>query len=307
MFGEHAVVYGRPALAVPVTEVQATAHVREYPGSGVTVRARDLDQELRLVDAPADHPLAAIVRLTLQRLSVAEPDWHITVSSTIPMAGGLGSGAAVSTAIVRALAAACGHGSLPAEQISQLVYEVERLHHGTPSGIDNTVIAFEQPVYFVRGEPPVRFHVARPFMLLIADSGVASPTRVAVADVRHGWERAPQRYEMLFDEIARVVDGAHAAIIGGTTGVLGPLMNVNQELLAQLGVSSPEIDRLVLAALQAGASGAKLSGAGRGGNVIATAIPEKVNTVAAALEAAGARRVIVTAVAPHTAPEAAGT
>ena len=84
--------------------------------------------------------------------------------------------------------------SLPASSfqpadISALVYEVERLHHGTPSGIDNTVVVYGQPVYFVRGQPPQTFHIGRPFTLAIADTGIHSPTKVAVGDVRRAWER----------------------------------------------------------------------------------------------------------------------
>ncbi len=161
LFGEHAVVYGRPAIAVPVTDVQARATLTPgESGAGVSLVAADLPatdgspggRRYRLHDAPADDPLRMIVELALDAFAgpIPEPDLVVTITSTVPIARGLGSGAAVATAVARALAGYLGYSPQAAE-ISQLVYEVEKLHHGTPSGIDNTVIAYEQPVFFVRG------------------------------------------------------------------------------------------------------------------------------------------------------------
>src|SRR5581483_9839842 len=139
------------------------------------------------------NPLAEITRLTLDAFKVTA-DLELTVESDIPLASGMGSGAAVSTAIVRALAAHFDRELTPA-QVSALVYETEKLYHGTPSGIDNTVIAFEQPVRYVRGQAIQPFTIARPFTLLIADTGVPSPTAVTVGEVRRGWQAQPARYE----------------------------------------------------------------------------------------------------------------
>ena len=309
LFGEHAVVYGRPALAVPVTQVQAEAVVEPgETGAGLTIVAADLGETIAVRDASADHPLAAAARLTLVKFGLDNPDWRVTVRSTIPIASGMGSGAAVSAAVVRALAVARGQGSgvrqdqrsasaISPEELSALVYEVERLHHGTPSGIDNTVVVYGQPVYFVRGQPPQTFHIGQPFMLAIADTGIHSPTKVAVGDVRRAWEREGTRFESLFDRIAMVVEAARSAIAAGEPERLGPLMDENHALLQEIGVSCPELDALVAAALSAGALGAKLSGAGRGGNMIALVMADSASRVAKALVAAGAVRVIVTEVA----------
>ena len=189
LFGEHAVVYGRPALAAPVTQVCATATVeRSAPGSGLLIDAQDLGERVTL--AREGHPLAEIARLALVALGLPEPDWQVIVRSTIPIASGLGSGAAVSAALARALSAAAGRPFSPS-QVSSIVFEVERLHHGTPSGVDNTVIAYGQPVYFVRGQEPEPFAIGAAFTLLIGDTGIASPTKIAVGDVRAAWQRDP--------------------------------------------------------------------------------------------------------------------
>ncbi len=299
LFGEHAVVYGRPAIAAPVSQLTATATVTPgTPGSGCVLDLHDIGQTVPVTGEPTMQPLALVTRTTLDALEIATPDWHIILRSTIPVSSGLGSGAAAATAIVRAIAAAAGR-FLTASEISALVFESERLFHGTPSGIDNTVVAYEQPVWFVRGQPPEPFAVARPVTLVIGDTGIASPTSVTVGDVRRGWQAEPARYEALFDAVGHIVVAARDAIQIGDTGALGRLMDENHALLQQMNVSSPELDRLCITAREAGALGAKLSGGGRGGNMIALARDDEAEPLVAALSAAGARRVVVTVVAPR--------
>jgi mevalonate kinase len=294
LFGEHAVVYGRPAIAVPVLEVEAAAEVRPA-GSGFEIRAVDLGRTFSLHDAPVGDPLAVAVRLTLEALGREPPAVILTIRSTIPVASGLGSGAAVSVAVIRALARYVG-AELADETISELAYEVEKIHHGTPSGIDNTVVAFRRPVYYRRGRPIETLRIGRPFQLLIADTGRPSSTKATVAEVRAAWCARPAHYELLFDQIGHLVEAARAAIERGKTEALGPLMNRNQMLLEELDVSSPELQRLIEAALAAGARGAKLSGGGRGGNLIVLVESETLGPVREALAQGGAANVIATRV-----------
>jgi mevalonate kinase len=300
LFGEHAVVYGKPAIALPVTEVKAFVTAEPAPpGNGLTFVAYDLDERFPMSTAPHNNPLAAAARLALDRLSASEPDVTLSIRSTIPIASGLGSGTAVSTALVRALASFLGQ-TLETAQVSSLVYEVEKIHHGTPSGVDNTVVAYEQPVYFARNQPIERLKVHTPFILLIGDTGIRSSTKTAVGFVRREWERDPAHYDALFDQIGDIVDDARRAIENGDINALGPLMDHNHELLIELGVSSPELDDLVEAARFAGAMGAKLSGAGRGGNMIALAEDDVTDEVAEALKETGAKRVISTVIEKST-------
>jgi len=298
LVGEHAVVYGRPAIAAPVWQTVATATIAAgAPGSGCTITAPDVGLSLRLADAGDDEPLAVVTRLALERLGIDRaPDWRIDLYSEIPIASGMGSGAAVSTAIVRAVAAWAGR-TLPPATLSSLVYEVERLHHGTPSGIDNTVIAYAQPVWFVKGQAPQPFVIPHTFWLVIASPGIASPTRATVGDVRRGWQADPASYERLFDEVAELVKAGRTAMLAGDWPRLGALMTANHALLGQMGVSAPLLDRLTATANAAGAFGAKLSGGGRGGNVIALVEPAVAETVATALCDAGAAARWITPVA----------
>ncbi|MCL4560467.1 MAG: mevalonate kinase [Chloroflexi bacterium] len=299
LFGEHAVVYGYPAIAVPVLQVQAKVVALPNlsgPKGEITLDAPDIGLHADLEKLPGNHPLALAVHQTLATMGVERsPAVILRITSTIPVAAGLGSGAAVSVALIRALSSFLGK-PLNDSQVCAAAFEVEKTYHGNPSGIDNTVVTYAQPVYFVRGQPPCPMRVARPFTLIIGDTGVPSPTVAAVTDVRDRWLAERERYEALFSEIGKLANRARPTIEEGQLEELGALMDENQAKLEQLGVSSPELDRLIQAARQGGAQGAKLSGAGIGGNMIALAPAEKSAQVEAALQMAGAVRTIVSVV-----------
>ncbi len=299
LFGEHAVVYGQPALAVPVTEVAAKAIITPDPAAAsgsIHITAPQINLDANLSDLPAADPLAVAIRSTLDALKIAQPTaFKLRVTSTIPVAGGLGSGAAVSVAIIRAVSAFLGH-PLPDEQVSALAFEVEKLHHGTPSGIDNTVITYNKAVYYIKGKPIETISIAKPFTLVIADTGISTPTKDTVADVRRAWETDTESYNNIFESIGKLAIAARAAIEQGNNEALGLLMDTNHELLQQLKVSSPDLDKFVLAARQAGALGAKLSGGGRGGNMIALAPEGRTAEIKTAVEAAGAKSAFITTI-----------
>lgn len=299
LFGEHAVVYGQPAIAAPVTQVRAWARVSDSEKPGVYISAPDLDEEHWLEDSDEDDALAAAVQLVQREAGISSlPPLRIQVHSDIPIASGLGSGAATAAALIRALARHLGYADLAGDpQVAALTYEVEKIHHGTPSGIDNTVVALERTIYFARRSPQnliEPFPVSRPLTFLIADSGRRSSTRQVVGDVRRHWQAQPEQFEELFTTCGHIARKARAALESGDHAALGPLMNENQAVLQKMAVSSPILDRLVDAARQAGASGAKLSGAGRGGNIIALVNSDNQDAVREGLVRAGARRILYT-------------
>lgn len=298
LLGEHAVVYGCPAIAVPVSSLRVKASVvsNQPPGQGLRIVASGRNQtapiDIIWVES-RDDAIARAVRLFLDVLEASAPDVTISLDSQIPVASGLGSGAAVTAALGRALAAALNK-TLPNSVLNDVVYEVEKMYHGTPSGIDNTVIVYERPVYFVRGAPIEKLIIGAPLVFLVADTGQSALTRVAVADVRRLYDAAPEHTQSLFDAIAALVVRARRSIEEGDAKTLGLLMNENHQLLQQLTVSSPQLDRLVQAALDAGALGAKLSGGGRGGNLVALVPAESARKIGKALDHAGAVRVFLT-------------
>lgn len=296
LFGEHAVVYHRPALAVPVTQVQVDVEVLDSESAGIHIHAPMVNLNGDLNTLPADHAIGSVILKVFSTLNVSTPpNLNINITSTIPVAAGLGSGAAVSVALIRALSTFLSK-PFTDEKVNDMVFEIEKLHHGTPSGIDNTVITFGKPVYFIKGQSIETFKVGKPFTIVIADTGIPAPTKESVGDVRALWQKDQNAIEKIFDQIAGISVNARQTIENGNPESLGELMNKNHELLQQLTVSSAELDSLVGAAQRAGAFGAKLSGGGRGGNMIALAEKETAESVSTALLSAGAKRTIITQV-----------
>jgi mevalonate kinase len=298
LFGEHAVVYGRPALAVPVTQVQATATVSENSRGGVWIEAPNIDLSSELSRLAPSHPLAAVINSVFSALNVVHPPaCTIYLQSTIPVASGLGSGAAVSVAILRALSAFLGQ-PLSDERVNKLAFEAEKIHHGTPSGIDNTVVTYARPVYFIKGQRIKTFRVGAPFTIVIGDTGITAPTKESVEAVQKLWQADSSRWEKIFDQVGEIVWEARQAIERGDTAELGTLMDANHVLLQEMTVSSVELDHLTETARKFGALGAKLSGGGRGGNMIALVRKENAPALAEALLSAGAKRAIITTIQP---------
>lgn len=329
LFGEHAVVYGQPALAVPIHQVHVAVEVSDSDRAGIWVNAPNIRLHAEHSRLAPDDALAATISMVYSTLEIdfarrsssaeasslpseetASPKGNssqkdarrviaggieINVTSTIPLASGLGSGAAVSVAVIRALSTHLGY-PIGDEQVNEIAYEVEKIHHGTPSGIDNTVVTYAKPIFFVKGQPIELLNVAKPFTIIIGDTGIPAPTKESVGDVRALWEQDKRKMEILFGVAGSLAKTARQAIEGGHPERLGALMNENQRVLTEMGVSSPELDKLVEASLNAGASGAKLSGGGRGGNMIALSTQKNAPTIVEALYAAGAKNVIVTEV-----------
>ncbi|MGA7194513.1 MAG: mevalonate kinase [Anaerolineales bacterium] len=307
LFGEHAVVYGRPALAVPVNQVHADVEVLDSSKAGIWINAPDIDLHAELNSLPSDHPLAAVIYKFFTPLLLPPNSLNlggekergmkirIKITSTIPVASGLGSGAAVSVALIRALSSHLGQ-SITDEKVNALAYEIEKIHHGTPSGIDNTVITYGKPVYFVKGQPVETFKVGKPFTIVIGDTGISALTKESVGDVRKLWVSDKDKWEKVFDKIGQIVKSAKKKIEKGNLEELGELMNQNHELLREMTVSSPELDRFVNAARKAGALGAKLSGGGRGGNMIALVEEKVAAMVVESLKSRGARHIILTTI-----------
>lgn len=292
LLGEHAAVYGRPAIAVPVSTLRAYAAITPNKGR-LTISSADFDN--RTFDDGRPNPLEKMRSLTLDCLQVSAAGGEIVIRSDIPIARGLGSGAAVSAALGRAIALLHGR-VIPDDVLNRLVFEVERIHHGRPSGIDNTVVVYERPIYFVKDKMMDRLEIKRPLRILIADSGQASLTREAVAKVSQLYRRHPDSTWAILAAIGAVVEQARACLRAGDHRRLGELMTDNHRQLQRLRVSSARLDGLVEAALSAGALGAKLSGGGLGGNMIALVDESKGAAVREALIRCGAVDLVETVV-----------
>ncbi len=291
LFGEHFVVYGLPALAAGIAS-ETTAKVTRVRSIG-----------WKLVDNRPAMPGYKEKKYEEQKQSIENMLKHLNIDTTkmgfqidlegnLVCASGIGASAASCVAIARALSDDFSL-NLNDEQINETAYIGEMGYHGTPSGLDNTASTYGGLVWFERdlsGGPPKfeSLKLQKPMHLIIASTGITASTKVVVGDVRAKKEEDPDWFETISKQYNQLVHDAKDALLQLDITKVGALMNKNHELLQQLTVSCRELDVLVTIARQNGAIGAKMTGTGRGGNMIALAPDEvTVKQIAEALEIEG--------------------
>ncbi|MFT3798993.1 mevalonate kinase [Microbacterium sp.] len=303
LFGEHSVVYGAPALAVPVAALPAEAEA-SFAADGVD-RLYSALYNGRLDRAP-ERTLPTVTAITAARAAVgatagtttgaAQRPLQVRVRSRIPAERGLGSSAAVAAAIVDAVAALTGV-TLTGGERHDAVQTAERAAHGTPSGLDARAVRAAGPIRFQDGAA-VPLLVAAPLHLVIADSGVRGRTREAVQGVRERREADRDGIDRIVGALGELCDLAVDALAEGDTATVGAAMTEAHALLNALGVGDPALDHLVSVAAAHEALGAKLTGGGRGGcALILAADADHAATLSGALHEAGAAAVWTTMVA----------
>lgn len=267
LVGEHAVVYGHPALAAAVG-LYTTVTLRRRPGATDLERSAFTDERL------------------LRALHTVLPSegFGVDIESELPAGRGMGSSASIAVALVRAAAAAAGE-RLGRRALFERSLDVERIFHGEPSGVDNAVVLRGGLVHYRKG-PPLEVSsqpVSQPLPVVILDSGRAGNTADMVARVRV----ARSSLDATLERIGALVERARALL--GDRPALGRLFDENHALLCQLGVSTPALDSLCAMARRNGALGAKLSGAGGGGVVLALVETASRPGLLAAAQRAGVR------------------
>ncbi|SUZ66206.1 uncharacterized protein METZ01_LOCUS19060, partial [marine metagenome] len=285
LLGEHAVVYGRPALAAPIP-LAVEARVVDSADTILLIPRWGIEQR---VPPMSENPqgLAGILALLLEQLDLASRSLTIEAFPNVPRAMGLGGSSALAVAVIRALS---NHFKLDLsnERINELAFECERAAHGTPSGVDNTIATYGSTLLFENKEAP-SFQEVRPaksVSIAIGISGKESLTATTVARVRQAWERQPERYERIFDQIGDLTRAGTEALRDGAYQELGELMNLCHGYLNALQVSTPELEELIHIARRRGAAGAKLTGGGGGGSVIALC-PDGAEDVVDAMQNSG--------------------
>lgn len=286
LFGEHAVLFGARALAAPIP-LAVEAHCTQTSSGGIRVLIPrwNIDERLPAQGEPRDY-LQRCMDLITRSLEVRELNMLVEMFPHVPRAMSLGSSAALSVAAVRAVAD-CFQKPLRDEQISALAFQCDKLLHGMPSGLDNTVATYGKMLMYRHGEPPEvqTLSAPKPLSIVIGITGIESLTSRSIAKVQQSRQQNPARYEKVFQEIDALTAEGSEAIARYDLPTLGELMNFNHGLLNAMHVSSPELEQLVLTARHNGALGAKLTGGGNGGAMIALC-PDDGGEVAARVAAA---------------------
>jgi len=291
LLGEHSVVYGRHAIAVPApvnirTKVQDTEDeiLLMIPSWGVEYRLDKNPKKRQSFEKPAG--------LILDQMGLSKKGMKIEVFSDIPRGMGLGGSAAIAVSIIKALN---NHFKLALNQdeINQMALESEKIAHGNPSGIDNTMATYGHPLIFRNGDNPLiePLNINETFSILVGFSSTEGLTAKTVGIVRDLWKKNPGVYEKIFDEIDSLALQSIQAIQNNDFELLGQLMNINHGLLNTLQVSTPELERLIMIARESGALGAKLTGGGGGGAVIA--LCKDIDITKSAIESEGYETLVV--------------
>ncbi len=287
LLGEHAVVYGYPAVSVPLLSAVVQVQVTQTDGKDLLSCAY---YRGKLTDAPmAVMGYKRLIEKTRETLPLISEGLTISVSSTIPPGYGLGSSAAVAVAIVRGLYDFCRH-RLTHEQLLKLVHIAETYAHGNPSGVDAWTTSTNRPLWFIHDREPIWLSLRRPLYLVVAGSRAPGNTHDAVQHVQDTLARRVYLHPM--EQLAKLTEDARWALIQGDYRRLGLLMTAAQYHLERLGITTDHIDALIAVALASGALGAKLTGSGDGGSIIAlVADRDDQGRLAAALTRAGAVQV----------------
>lgn len=270
LLGEHSVVYGHPAIAAALdrgVSARGTA-LREAGAVDLLVIEPWGVQALPDVSSGGEPTLGRAFAEVLATFPAERPRVRIDANVAIPGGSGLGCSAALGVAVVRAIDEALGQTHSLEDDIARSL-RWERVFHGQPSGVDNAIAAAGGLALFVKGSALEPLRARRPLRLVVGDSGEASATKSMVESVARQHEQVPEKTRQTFEAIAAIVRNGKLAIEGGDLRGLGQLMNMNQWLLAGLLLSTPKLEEMCAAARDTGALGAKLTGAGGGGCMVA--------------------------------------
>lgn len=285
LMGEHAVVYGEPSIAIPFPATHIHVHVTSHDELFIEC---DFYKGLVLEMPELLESLHKAIDVTLERLRQDETV-KIIIESTIPAERGMGSSAAVAVATVRAL---YDYFQVPLEKstLLEIVNIAEKIAHGNPSGLDALMTSSSQPYTYTKGKAPLPFTLAMSAVLVVADTGVTGQTKAAVASIAEKIQgENGAHYQQMIRELGSLTSESQHYMQEDEPALLGKNMTNAHRLLDKLGVSNALLNELVEVSLKNNAYGAKLTGGGRGGCMIALAKNQQDATIIAnALKKAGA-------------------
>lgn len=268
LVGEHAVVHGQPAIAIPFPLVGVESTVERVLGS---VKIDSSFYHGPIDSAPESlEGIVCCIKETVKHLNLPCRDLLIQIKSSIPPGKGLGSSASVAIAVIKSLFNYAGK-KYTQEELLDLVNVSETFAHGAPSGIDPLTITSECPVWYERDNGVGYINPKSDFHFIVADTGRMADTRSAIESVTSLLKYAPKRFQAKLERLGDITHQVKDALEKASKQVLGQLLNEAQKELEALGVSDAGLNRLIYFALQEGALGAKLTGGGNGGCIIALA------------------------------------
>jgi mevalonate kinase len=270
LFNEHFVVYGLPAIASAIGS-RTTALVEKLDGSGAEIKDDRPETPGYKVEKLAEQKESLNKMLRFMGIDTEHNHFKITLGGDLIAASGVGASAASCAAIARAFSDELGLGYSD-ERVNEVAYEGEKGYHGTPSGIDNTAATFGGLIWYKRegsSHHMERMKLRKPVEIVMGNTGIVADTKVVVAGVKERKEKAPEEYAPIFDNAAELVQSARKQLEAFELKKLGASMDKNHELLQRIGVSCKELDMLVRLARDSGALGAKMTGTGRGGYMVA--------------------------------------
>lgn len=268
LVGEHAVVHGQPAIAIPFPLIGVESHVERAVG-GVFL-------DSSLYRGPVDkapkslNGVVQTIKQTLKMLHVPPKDLLIRIQSSIPPGKGLGSSASVAIAIAKSLFSYVNQ-QYTNDQLLYLANVSETYAHGAPSGIDPLTITSESPIWYRKNAPIDYIKPNGEFYFVVADSGQEADTKTAVQTVRRLLQETPQIIQEKMERIGEITYEVREALEKSSLSALGVLLDEAQRNLDAIGVSNDMLNKLIRFVKDEGALGAKLTGAGNGGCIIALA------------------------------------
>jgi mevalonate kinase len=270
LFNEHFVVYGLPAIVSAIGR-KTTAVVEKGSGSGIEIKDYRPETPGYKAEKHFQQQESLQRMFKFMRIDTEHNHFKIALGGDLIAASGVGASAASCAAIARALSEELGL-NYSDEQVNQTAYEGEKGYHGTPSGIDNTAATYGGLIWYNRGaESQImdRMKLRKPVEVVMGNTGIVADTKIVVAGVKERKEEAPEKYGQIFKNAEELAQEARKQLIAFDLPKLGISMNRNHEMLQQIGVSCHELDVLVILARDNGALGAKMTGTGRGGYMVA--------------------------------------
>jgi len=287
LFGEHFVVYGLPGIA---SAVGLTTDATAVKSGKMAVKDERKGTE-GYSDAKRAHQLESLERM-FGAMGLNEKAFDIWLGGDLPVMSGIGASAASSVAIARAVSEEAGL-DYDDDKINEIAYEMEKAFAGNPSGIDNTVATYGGLIWFEKnlagGQNKIeKIRAPSAVEIVMGNSGVVADTKKMVEGVAERRKQHPEKYDAIFKKAEALAFKAREALEKGDIGAVGALMDENHKLLQEIEVSCKELDELVEIAKANGALGAKVTGGGGGGCMVAlTPGKELQERVAQAMEGRG--------------------